>query len=152
MLRSVKGDRHGVTGIRYYRGELPLILTSSMVRDFYEQQPQDNIVNANGEELGDSPELRAIATQIRQVSQSRQGDAASLLALLRLLEHLHREICEDLFRPALPDTRRALYSFLREIEAHGGWPYIPRMRLKTLLAHLEALETPPTLPGNRSDS
>ncbi|TVR09506.1 MAG: hypothetical protein EA395_10040 [Phormidium sp. GEM2.Bin31] len=85
-----------------------------------------------------SETLDEVQEVVRQVAQGCQGNPEALLGLLRLLEALHREICEQEFRPALPDTRRALYSFLREIESEGGWPYIPRMRLKTLLAHLEA--------------
>lgn len=121
-----------------------------MVRDSQEGQSTDSglTLSLNGD--GGSADLQAIAAAVREVAQTRVEDAAGLLALLRMLEELHREICEECFRPALPDTRRALYSFLREIENHGGWPYIPRMRVKTLLAHLEAVESLESL--NREDS
>lgn len=99
-----------------------------MVQESQNRQSQD----------GQSTEtLEEVQQVVRQVAQGCHGNPEALLGLLRLLEALHREICEQEFRPALPDTRRALYSFLREIESEG-LPYIPRMRLKTLLAHLEA--------------
>ena len=63
----------------------------------------------------------------------------ALLALLRLLEQCHREICETRFRDALPSNRHTLYTLLRDIEAHGGWPYIQRMKLRTLLANYSGL-------------
>ncbi|OAB55014.1 hypothetical protein AY600_00860 [Phormidium willei BDU 130791] len=109
-----------------------------MVQESQDRQFQDvqstspSTVSPGAKPLGEVQQV------VRQVAQGCQGNPEALLDLLRLLEALHREICEQEFRPALPDTRRALYSFLREIEAEGGWPYIPRMRLKTLLAHLEA--------------
>lgn len=84
-------------------------------------------------------DLRAIATLIRDAAQLRQGNCNKLLTLLRLLEHLHREISDGLFQTALPDNRQALYSLLKDIETSGGWPYIHRMRLQALLVNL-ALE------------
>ncbi|MFP4222077.1 MAG: hypothetical protein ACLFQ7_11265 [Phormidium sp.] len=109
-----------------------------MVQESQDRQVQDvqSTSPSTGSPAADS--LDEVQQVVRQVAQGCQGNPEALLDLLRLLEALHREICEQEFRPALPDTRRALYSFLREIESQGGWPYIPRMRLKTLLAHLEA--------------
>jgi hypothetical protein len=57
--------------------------------------------------------------------------------MLRLLEQLHREIVEGTFRQALPSNRQGLYRLLRDMETQGGWPYIPRLRLKTLRDWLE---------------
>ncbi|MDC0834004.1 hypothetical protein CKA32_006571 [Geitlerinema sp. FC II] len=87
----------------------------------------------------DNPQLQAVSERVRAIAQQCDGDAEALLELLRLLERLHRDICEEQFQPALPKTRQSLYACLREIELKGGWPYIPRMRMRTLLAHIEAL-------------
>ncbi|MGV0023853.1 hypothetical protein [Phormidesmis priestleyi] len=81
-------------------------------------------------------ELQQVASQIRKLAQAAQGDSLELLALLRVLEGLHREICEGLFQESLPNNRRALYSLLKDIETQGGWPYIHRMRLHSFLDNL----------------
>lgn len=83
-----------------------------------------------------SDELQAIANAVYNASRNCQGDAMSLLALLRQLEQLHREIREEAFQNSLPDNRQALYSLLKDIESVGGWPYIERMRLQSFLANL----------------
>jgi len=61
----------------------------------------------------------------------------ALLELLRLLDTLHFEIRDTLFREALPDNRQRLYRLLKDIEQQGGWPYIKRMHLRALLEHLD---------------
>ena len=114
-----------------------------------------------------SPEdLDAIVETVQIAAQSRQNDSQALLALLRLLEALHRDIRENLFQNSLPDNRQALYALLRDIETDGGWPYIHRMKLQAFLANLTdlpargevsseaALEEEKTLEGDRpvSDS
>lgn len=83
-----------------------------------------------------SAELQAIAATIRALAQSCQGDSLALVALLRSLEDLHREIREGLFQAALPDNRQQLYKLLKDIETEGGWPYIERMKLQSFLANL----------------
>ena len=83
-------------------------------------------------------ELQAIATTIRSLAQQRQGDSLALVALLRGLEELHREIRDGIFQTSLPDNRQALYALLKDIEAEGGWPYIERMKLQSFLANLPA--------------
>lgn len=80
-------------------------------------------------------DLQEIAAAIDQAAQVRDGDSVALLALLRLLEQRHREICETQFRDALPNHRHTLYTLLRDIEVHGGWPYIQRMKLRSLFAN-----------------
>lgn len=82
----------------------------------------------------------AIATTIRDLAQQGTGDVHHLLGLLRLLESLHREIEDGLFREALPTNRQALYALLRDMETQGGWPYIPRLRLKQIMHWIEELE------------
>lgn len=83
-----------------------------------------------------SYELQAIASVVHDASQSCQGDTMALLALLRQLEQLHREIRDGVFQESLPVNRRQLYSLLKDIESEGGWPYIERRRLQAFLANL----------------
>lgn len=93
-----------------------------------------------------------IVQSIRNLAQSVKGDSLALLALLRLLEELHREIREDLFQTALPDNRQALYALLKDIESTGGWPYIQRMRLQDLLKRLSSELQDNLEPGRDSAS
>jgi hypothetical protein len=79
-------------------------------------------------------ELTALQQQVRTIAGAAAGDSLKLLALLRVLEQLHREICEGAFQESMPNTRQALYSLLRDIEAEGGWPHIPRMKLQAFLS------------------
>ncbi|NBD17092.1 MAG: hypothetical protein GVY04_13415 [Cyanobacteria bacterium] len=85
-------------------------------------------------------EAERIEALIWETAQEYQGDCLALLKLLRILEQLHWQIREKLFHPALPDTRNELYKLLRDIEEKGGWPYIERMKLRSLLIHLELSE------------
>ncbi|MGE5660318.1 MAG: hypothetical protein ACM37W_27320 [Actinomycetota bacterium] len=78
-------------------------------------------------------DLQSIAVEVRALAENYRGDTLELLALLRTLEALHREIRDGLFQASLPDNRQALYKLLRTIEAEGGWPYIHRMKLRSLL-------------------
>ncbi len=85
-------------------------------------------------------DLDHLSELIDQVALKRQGKSTALLALLRLLEERHRDICETLFYDALPDNRQHLYALLRDIEVNGGWPYIQRMKLQALLTNLPELD------------
>lgn len=85
-------------------------------------------------------EHEAIAAQVNAWVENCREDPRELLAMLRLLEGLHRDIREGPFREALPTNRQALYALLRDMEAEGGWPYIPRLRLRSLLAWMEEQE------------
>jgi hypothetical protein len=85
----------------------------------------------NSREL--SEELEEFTATVLAIAQQSQGDCGRLLSLLRTLEYLHREIREKLFQPSLPNNRNQLYSLLRDIEESGGWPYIERMRIQTLI-------------------
>jgi hypothetical protein len=78
-------------------------------------------------------DLEAIATLVQSIAVTRKDDCLSLLALLRLLEALHRDICTNLFQDTLPSSRQPLYALLRDIETNGGWPYIHRMKIRRLL-------------------
>lgn len=86
----------------------------------------------------DLPEdLRQLAEQARDSAKKREGNCIALLELLRLLESLHFEIRDTLFRDALPDNRQRLYRLLKDIEQEGGWPYIKRMQLLALIEHIQ---------------
>ncbi|MEH2139827.1 hypothetical protein [Nostoc sp.] len=83
-----------------------------------------------------SYKLQTLATVVYDAVRSCESDTVALLALLRQLEQLHREIRDGVFQESLPVNRRQLYSLLKDIESEGGWPYIERMRLQAFLANL----------------
>lgn len=97
---------------------------------------RDYTKSASDEITLKSPELEELARSVRAIADRSTGDGMALLALLRVLEILHREIREGLFQESLPTNRQALYALLRDIEATGGWPYIHRMRLQEFLKNL----------------
>ena len=82
-------------------------------------------------------DLSQLAQTVRSTAQTRTDDCLALLELLRLLDKLHYEIRDTLFRDALPDNRQRLYRLLKDIEQEGGWPYIKRMKLIELIEHLD---------------
>lgn len=94
---------------------------------------------------GQSADIEAIRLAIESAAQKRVNDCEALLALLRQLEELHRDIRETLFQAALPTNRQRLHKLLRDIEVNGGWPYIQRMKLVELL---KSLDTPSSLDGS----
>lgn len=85
-------------------------------------------------------EFQAICDEMRAIAQSHEGDCWALLAILRRLEHLHRQIREDLFQASLPSSRHQLYDILREIDESGGWPYIERAKLRAFLVNLQGTQ------------
>lgn len=80
--------------------------------------------------------LDEIANQIHEMADQVREDPIALLHLLRTLEQLHREIQQGHFQLALPNSRQALYTLLRDIEENGGWPYVQRWKLQALFANL----------------
>lgn len=98
---------------------------------------------------GINSSLQTIAMTVQAKAQSCQGDSLGLLALLRLLENLHQDIRDSLFLESLPNDRQALYALLQNIEEEGGWPFIARMKLRSLLANL-AENTSGELEPNKS--
>lgn len=86
-------------------------------------------------------DLQAISDTLRELADDCREDTLALLQLLRMLEAVHREIREGLFQQSLPANRQDLYNLLRDIEASGGWPYINRMKLRSLLMNLTADST-----------
>jgi hypothetical protein len=87
-----------------------------------------------------SHKLQAVTASVGDAIAACEGDTVALLALLRQLEFLHREIRDGVFQASLPENRQGLYALLREIEMEGGWPYIERMRLQAFLARMEEEE------------
>jgi hypothetical protein len=90
----------------------------------------NNVPNLNEEEL--RSKLEAIADRVLATAEQYVGKPNELLALLRTLESLHRKVREEVFELSLPDNRKALYQFLRDIEEKGGWPYIERMKIQQI--------------------
>lgn len=90
-----------------------------------------------------STDLQTLAKSIEQAALARRGNEIALLELLRLLELLHGYIRDEWFQEALPTNRQRLYALLRDIEISGGWPYIQRMRLQSLLKAIELEELTP---------
>jgi hypothetical protein len=70
---------------------------------------------------------------LRALAESLEGDPGALLDLLRRLEELHRSIQDGPFRSSLPSDRNGLFTLLSEMEGSGGWPYIPRLQLRTFM-------------------
>lgn len=96
-----------------------------------------SVPSSNRASQDPSADLSQLVEVVHAAAQSRKGDSVKLLALLRLLNELHYEIRDTLFRDALPDNRQHLYRLLKDIEQEGGWPYITRMKLTALLEHIE---------------
>ncbi|MEO1002213.1 MAG: hypothetical protein AAFX65_03770 [Cyanobacteria bacterium J06638_7] len=90
----------------------------------------------------------AVLEHLEALASELNGDPEALLDLLRQLEHLHRRIQDGPFRSSLPADRSHLFGLLHEMERSGGWPYIPRLQLRTFMDLLQresreqATETP----------
>ncbi len=99
-------------------------------------------------------DLKLLAQTAEQAAIARAGKEIDLLALLRLLEQLHSQIRDAWFQESLPTNRQRLYALLRDIEVNGGWPYIQRMRLHTLVKalHDELELEAPTLDELNTDN
>lgn len=81
--------------------------------------------------------LQPMLDQLRGLSEEHRGDPEMLLMLLRELEALHREIQDGAFRASLPEDRQKLFGLLQTMERSGGWPYIPRLQLRTFIDLLD---------------
>jgi hypothetical protein len=90
-------------------------------------------------------EVRAEAAlaQLQALAAELEGQPEALLGLLRQLEQLHREIQDGPFRASLPEDRNQLFALLAGMERSGGWPYIPRLQLRTFLDLLQREEAGP---------
>jgi hypothetical protein len=74
---------------------------------------------------------------IQALADEMEGQPEALLLLLRRLEELHRNIQDGPFRASLPADRSALFNLLQGMEKSGGWPYIPRLQLRTFMDLLQ---------------
>ena len=83
-------------------------------------------------------EVAPLLECLGRVATANEGDPLALLQLLRQLEQLHRTIQEGPFRSSLPSERSSLFRLLQNMEQSGGWPYIPRLQLRTFLDLLQA--------------
>ncbi|MFO8237933.1 MAG: hypothetical protein R6U00_06700 [Prochlorococcaceae cyanobacterium] len=81
--------------------------------------------------------LAHLLEQLDGLAQDLAGDPHGLLALLRQLEQRHRSIQDGPFRSSLPADRNQLFSLLQDMERSGGWPYIPRLQLRTFMDLLQ---------------
>lgn len=81
--------------------------------------------------------LASVLSELRQLGGELEGDPQALLALLRQLEQLHRNLQDGAFRSSLPADRGELFNLLRAMEQSGGWPYIPRLQLRTFMDLLQ---------------
>ncbi|QPN65062.1 hypothetical protein H8F25_10885 [Synechococcus sp. CBW1004] len=79
------------------------------------------------------PAIAQPLSQLEEAALELEGQPEALLALLRSLEKLHRSIQDGPFRSSLPADRNDLFRLLSEMERSGGWPYIPRLQLRTFL-------------------
>lgn len=80
--------------------------------------------------------LESLSREISTLAVEYQGEIIDLLAILRSLEQCHRQIREGHFQQALPSNRQFLYSLLKDIEESGGWPYIERGTMRSILSQL----------------
>ncbi|MFN9644884.1 MAG: hypothetical protein ACK6BG_07155 [Cyanobacteriota bacterium] len=83
-------------------------------------------------------EVASLLEGLAAVAADHEGDPLALLLLLRQLEKLHRTIQDGAFRASLPSERSALFRLLQDMERSGGWPYIPRLQLRTFLDLLQS--------------
>ncbi len=81
--------------------------------------------------------LKGLLDNLNALSQELAGNPEALLTLLRQLEQLHRSIQDGAFRGSLPADRNHLFNLLQEMEKSGGWPYIPRLQLRTFMDLLQ---------------
>ncbi|CAK6701884.1 hypothetical protein I1E95_05860 [Synechococcus sp. CBW1107] len=86
-----------------------------------------------------------LVQELHQLAEGLEGQPEALLNLLRELETLHRSIQDGAFRRSLPEDRRQLFALLRDMERNGGWPYIPRLQLRTFMDLLQRDDQQPVL-------
>ena len=95
--------------------------------------------------------IQPLLEQISGIASAHSDDPQVLLALLRHLEHLHRSIQDGPFRSSLPSERSSLFKLLQDMELTGGWPYIPRLQLRTFLDLLQKDQPDPQEPQDDAD-
>lgn len=82
--------------------------------------------------------IDAALAGVEHLASELSGQPEALLALLRRIEALHRTIQDGPFRASLPADRGELFNLLQGMERSGGWPYIPRLQLRTFLDLLQS--------------
>ena len=105
-----------------------------------EKDSSSDSESTSTELLASMQPLADITDRIHEIANLNREDPIALLHLLRTLEQLHREIQQNYFQVALPNSRQALYTLLRDIEENGGWPYVQRWKLQALFANLPETE------------
>jgi hypothetical protein len=83
------------------------------------------------------PRLQALLADVDAIAADLEDQPEQLLTLLRQIEALHRRIQDGPFRTSLPADRHQFFTLLQAMETSGGWPYIPRLQLRTFLDLLE---------------
>ncbi|MFM7464038.1 MAG: hypothetical protein ACKO28_00925 [Cyanobium sp.] len=96
-------------------------------------------------------QIQPLLAQITAIAADHSNEPQLLLALLRHLEHLHRSIQDGPFRSSLPSERSSLFQLLQDMELSGGWPYIPRLQLRTFLDLLHKEEPATQQPHENPD-
>ncbi len=86
---------------------------------------------------GQQERLDGVLRDLEQLAAELDGQPEALLLLLRQIEHLHRSIQDGPFRGSLPADRNQLFNLLQNMERSGGWPYIPRLQLRTFMDLLQ---------------
>ena len=84
--------------------------------------------------------LQALLSEVDGLATELEGQPAPLLTLMRQIEALHRRIQDGPFRTSLPADRHQFFTLLQAMETSGGWPYIPRLQLRTFLDLLDREE------------
>jgi hypothetical protein len=110
--------------------------------------PSDPAAGAQAAGASEQPGEAELAV-LKALAEDLAEDPAALLDLLRRLEQLHRAIQDGPFRTSLPSDRNRLFQLLEAMEDSGGWPYIPRLQLRTFMDLLQR-ETPEE--GTRQDN
>ena len=95
---------------------------------------------ASGDAAGWESRLDQLLAELQTLATEADGQPDVLLQLLRRLEDLHRTIQDGPFRASLPADRGELFNLLQSMEKSGGWPYIPRLQLRTFMDLLQSGE------------
>lgn len=82
--------------------------------------------------------LTTVLEELQTLASEVENQPDQLLVLLRRLEDLHRTVQDGPFRASLPADRGELFNLLQGMERSGGWPYIPRLQLRTFLDLLQS--------------
>lgn len=90
--------------------------------------------------------LDSLLRDLDQLAAELDGRPDALLLLLRQLEQRHRTIQDGPFRGSLPADRNQLFNLLQNMERSGGWPYIPRLQLRTFMDLLQRDDDAPDHP------